>query len=131
MRRSSSLLASEKNETFTAMKIARFLFAAFVTSVSHAYAAPVQLELPRPDGKPGSSNKPVKVYILAGQSNMVGMGDIKGARPQFPSIYLSADPAVIPGLMPAGTSRSKGACKWFWKGVPALRSHGVYQSADT
>ncbi len=32
--------------------------------------------------------------------------------------------------MPAGVSRSKSACKWFWKGRPALKSHGVYQTAD-
>src|SRR5438045_490512 len=30
----------------------------------------------RPDGKPGVAGKPVKVFILMGQSNMVGMGDI-------------------------------------------------------
>jgi len=93
-------------------------------------AAPIPLDLPRPDGQPGSSDKPVKVYILAGQSNMVGMGDIKGAQPPYPAVYLSADPAIISGEMPAGTQRSKGACKWSWKSIPALRSHGVYQSAD-
>ena len=36
-------------------------------------APPVPENLPRPDGKPGDATKPVKVYILAGQSNMVGM----------------------------------------------------------
>ena len=35
-------------------------------------AGPVPENLPRPDGKPGDATKPVKVYILAGQSNMVG-----------------------------------------------------------
>ena len=33
-------------------------------------------DLPKPDGKPADMRKPVKVFILAGQSNMVGMGDI-------------------------------------------------------
>ena len=32
--------------------------------------------LPKPDDKPGAAGKPVKVFILMGQSNMVGMGDI-------------------------------------------------------
>ena len=32
----------------------------------------------RHDGKPADMNKPVKVFILLGQSNMVGMGKIKG-----------------------------------------------------
>lgn len=36
-------------------------------------------ELPRPDGKPADLTKPVKVFILMGQSNMVGMGKIAGA----------------------------------------------------
>jgi hypothetical protein len=75
----------------------------------------IPLHLPKPDGKPGDSAKPVKVYILAGQSNMVGMGDISGARPPFPSVFLSADPAVIPGAMPIG-----GA---------GLGAHGIYTAA--
>jgi len=32
--------------------------------------------------------KPVKVYPLAGQSNRVGMGDLTGARPLYPSVWL-------------------------------------------
>jgi len=32
--------------------------------------------LPKPDDKPGAAGKPVKVFILMGQSNMVGMGDL-------------------------------------------------------
>lgn len=92
-------------------------------------AAEIPLELPRPDDAPPSDGK-VKVYILAGQSNMVGMGDLKGARPPYPSVYLSSDPAVIEGLMHAGTSRSKGACVWYWKGQPGLKSHGLYQNAE-
>jgi methionine-rich copper-binding protein CopC len=32
--------------------------------------------LPAPDATPPATNKPVKVYILSGQSNMVGQGDI-------------------------------------------------------
>jgi len=47
---------------------------------------------------------------------MVGMGDFTGARPPWPSVMLSADPAIIPGMMPIGGS--------------ALATHGVYQSAD-
>jgi alpha-galactosidase len=106
------------------------LVAALAVLVPQAEAAPVPLQLPRPDGQPGRSDKPVKVYILAGQSNMVGMGDITGASPPYPSVYLSADPAVIPGEMPIGNSRTKSACKWVWKSIPALRSHGVYPSGD-
>ena len=34
----------------------------------------VAQELPDPDGKPASQDKPVKVFILLGQSNMLGFG---------------------------------------------------------
>ncbi len=57
--------------------------------------------LPRPDNKPPTAGK-VKVYILAGQSNMVGFGYLQGARPVYPSIYLSADPNIKVGRMPVG-----------------------------
>jgi len=78
-------------------------------------AVDVPAVLPRPDKTPPADGK-VKVYILAGQSNMVGFGYLRGARPTYPSIYLSADPTLKVGRMPVGTS--------------ALLPHGVYQSAD-
>jgi hypothetical protein len=34
--------------------------------------------LPRPDGKPADLSKPVKVFILMGQSNMLEMGNVAG-----------------------------------------------------
>ena len=37
-----------------------------------------QRELPDPDGKPADMGKPVQVFILLGQSNMLGFGKIKG-----------------------------------------------------
>lgn len=44
------------------------------TSVSSAQTA----TLPKPDGKPADMTKPVQVFILLGQSNMVGLGKIAG-----------------------------------------------------
>ena len=78
-------------------------------------AADVPAVLPQPNQKPPSDGK-VKVYILAGQSNMVGFGTLEGARPTYPSIYLSADPALKAGRMPVGNS--------------ALLPHGVYQTVE-
>lgn len=100
------------------MKIRSFIFAMVaVLPVSLAHAAPhIPLELPRYDGKPGDPAKPVQVYILAGQSNMVGFGHLNNSRPLFPSVFHSADPAIIAGAMPIGGS--------------AVAAHGVYQSAD-
>jgi hypothetical protein len=43
-----------------------------------AFAADVPDPLPDPDGKPADMSKPVQVYILLGQSNMVGAGRIAG-----------------------------------------------------
>ena len=41
-------------------------------------AAEVPDPLPDPDGKPADMSKPVQVYILMGQSNMLGFGKTKG-----------------------------------------------------
>ena len=43
-----------------------------------AFATEVAAQLPDPDGKPADMTKPVQVYILLGQSNMVGAGKITG-----------------------------------------------------
>lgn len=83
-----------------------------------ASAASVPVELPKPDGKPGDATKPVQVYILAGQSNMVGFGTLSGARPQFSSSFLSADPATVPGTVQVGRDRR------------GLLRFGVYQTAQ-
>ena len=40
-------------------------------------------QLPDPDGKAADMTKPVKVFILLGQSNMVGAGKIKGDKEGF------------------------------------------------
>ena len=72
-----------------------------------AIAAEVPAVLPRPDMTPPSDGK-VKVYILAGQSNMVGFGYLDGSRPVYPSIYLSADPGIKVGRMPVGPSALLG-----------------------
>src|SRR4051812_36895690 len=41
-------------------------------------AAAADNVLPVPDGNPADMSKPVKVFILLGQSNMLGMGHITG-----------------------------------------------------
>lgn len=53
-----------------------YLLLSAALTMATLQAAPIPLNLPRPDDKPGDATKPVKVYILAGQSNMVGMGDL-------------------------------------------------------
>jgi alpha-galactosidase len=83
----------------------------------------VPAELPRPDGKPADATKPVKVYILAGQSNMVGFGTLSGSKCAYDGIYLLADPDIPFGPLPIFADRNKAAN---FKFMPL----GVYVSAD-
>lgn len=64
-------------------KVIRSLFIiaalAAATLASAANAKDIPAELPRPDDKPADMSKPVKVFILMGQSNMLCMGKMAGA----------------------------------------------------
>ena len=51
------------------------LSAAILTAAS---ASTLLAELPDPDGKPADMGKPVKVFIIMGQSNTLEMGKVKG-----------------------------------------------------
>ncbi len=81
-----------------------------------ALSAPIPVDLPSPAATPPAKDKPVKVYILSGQSNMVGFGAIKPAPSHYASIFLSADPAVEPVKLPVGNA--------------LLTKHGIHQSAE-
>ncbi|QTN32817.1 hypothetical protein HZ994_10895 [Akkermansiaceae bacterium] len=74
----------------------------------------IPVDLPAPDGKPGTKDKPVKVFILSGQSNMLGFGKVEGSAPLYDSLFLSADPSVKACKMPVDNS--------------ALMPHGIYLS---
>ncbi len=50
------------------------VLAALAMGTLGCWAAEAPPDLPRPDGKPADMSKPVSVFILLGQSNMVGMG---------------------------------------------------------
>ena len=51
------------------------LAAVLALGLSGAWAAET---IARHDGKPADMTKPVQVFILLGQSNMVGLGKVKG-----------------------------------------------------
>ena len=53
----------------------------FASAATLLLAMPVTAadRLPDPDGEPADMGKPVQVYILLGQSNMLGFGKISGA----------------------------------------------------
>jgi hypothetical protein len=79
-----------------------------------ANANVIPVELPPPDAKPAATDKPVKVYILSGQSNMVGFGAVKPAPPQYARLFFSADPTAKPVAFPLGGT--------------ALLPHGVHDA---
>ena len=58
--------------------IARFVFVAVLATAFHCAAQENAQTIPRTDGKPADLTQPVKVFILLGQSNMVGLGKITG-----------------------------------------------------
>ena len=109
-------LVTTRNLIRTVLALAAVAMAILVLP---AAAKEIPAQLPDPDGKAPDTTKPVKVYILAGQSNMVGMGNISGARCRYTGIYLTADPAAPKGPMyiyPVGNYN--------------ISPHGVYVSAD-
>lgn len=55
--------------------------------------------LPKPDDKPGVAGKPIKVFILMGQSNMVGMGDIGPEKTKGTLTYLTKNDKKYPFLV--------------------------------
>jgi alpha-galactosidase len=56
----------------------------------------IPAQLPDPDSKPPAPNKPVKVYILSGQSNMVGIGQVNGGFSRW-SDFSDLTVSVYPG----------------------------------
>lgn len=56
-----------------------------------AFAAEVPNPLPDPDGKPADQSKPVQVFILLGQSNMLGFGRVGPADQQGTLEYMTKE----------------------------------------
>jgi alpha-galactosidase len=59
-------------------------------------------QLPRPDAKAPDMTKPVKVFILMGQSNMVGMGEIGPETTKGTLAYLTKKEGKYPWLVDDG-----------------------------
>jgi hypothetical protein len=53
--------------------------------------------IPKPDGKPADMSKPVQVFILMGQSNMVGMGKLTGMSVRWGKEFIEPVVSVYPG----------------------------------
>lgn len=62
-------------------------------------AAEIPDQLPDPDGKPADQSKPVKVFILMGQSNMLGFGRVGPADQQGTLEHLTKTNDKYPHLL--------------------------------
>jgi alpha-galactosidase len=69
-------------------------------------AKEIPKQLPAPDSTAPTSNKPVKVYILSGQSNMVGIGQVGGGSVRWSGIT-DATVSVYPGAWSADVDYDK------------------------
>ena len=110
--------------------------AAMASLALPAAAKDIPARLPDPDGKPGDATKPVKVYILAGQSNMVGMGDLTGARNIYTGVYLTPDPAAPKGSLqvwPVGNYKIAPLAVYLPDGTPTDKpvAQGQLEVAET
>lgn len=93
-------LSKMENSMTTRNKIgfALLLAATVMTLVVPPVAAKeIPAQLPDPDNKPPATDKPVKVYIMSGQSNMVGMGDIRGGTVRWGKQFIDPVVSIYPG----------------------------------
>ncbi len=65
-------------KSMPANRVLSLMIAALLAFAGPAISAEVPGPLPDPDGRPADMSKPVKVYVLMGQSNMLEMGRVAG-----------------------------------------------------
>jgi len=86
---------STRNHPVMRMALAVAALMLLVQSASAGREIPARL--PDPDGKAPASNKPVKIYIMSGQSNMVGIGQISGGTTRWGKQIINPIVSVYPG----------------------------------
>ena len=116
--------------------IAGAFYLALAFIISNVHAAAVPAILPDPECKPGDFTKPVKVYVLAGQSNMVGMGDLHGAKNVYDGVFFSSDPTVPNAPLPiykVGSFKAAPLAVYLPDGSPAEKAvaNGLFEVPQT
>ena len=83
--------------------------ASFTNPNSALHKPNIPYPLPAPDSSPPAANRPVKVFILSGQSNMVGQGNIspRGTAGTLETIFCSTDASAPKPTGPARAPRCR------------------------
>ena len=69
------------------------------TSASDKFDADSKHHLPKPDGKPGDQSQPIKVYVMLGQSNMLGFGRVGPKETKGSLEYMVKEKGQYPHLV--------------------------------
>jgi len=80
-------------------------------------------QLPKPDTKPPDTKKPVKVFILMGQSNMIGMGEIGPETTKGTLTYLTKKEGKYPHLLDDAGNWTVRNDVWYVQVTVGQRQH--------
>ncbi len=86
-------------------------------------------QLPDPDNKPPAEDKPIKVFILMGQSNMLGFGRIQPETTKGTLAYLTKKQGKYPHLLDDDGNWTVRNDVWYTKVTVGQRQHWL-QVAD-
>ncbi|HSP42162.1 MAG TPA: hypothetical protein VLO11_04785, partial [Luteolibacter sp.] len=86
--------------------------ATFTSPFDSAEQPNVPYPLPAYDGSPLAADKPVKVFILSGQSNMVGIGYVNGSKPESLDTITKVD-GKFPNLIDGGKNYLPREDVWY------------------
>lgn len=98
-----------RSKTLLAFAAATVAAVSFTVSANGSPSKAASSELPDPDTRPADMRKPVKVFIMMGQSNMFGMGDVSPVEKKGTLEYLTKTEKKFPQLLDdagAWTTRS-------------------------
>ncbi len=80
-------------------------------------------QLPDPDRTPPDTSSPVKVYIMMGQSNMLGFGRVQGEDTQGTLAYLTQEEGMFPHLVDDAGNWTERNDVWYVQVTVGQRRH--------
>ena len=108
---------NNKNRQTRGARALSFIALTALALSSIATVSTAEQPISKPDGKPADMTKPVQVFILLGQSNMVGLGKIAGGEGSLDNAVKvkKLPPNVVVGSNDAGLT---GGVKLWGDGWP-------------